>query len=167
MFNYDITNSDSKSVENNTFHGIHLEGDSSFIEKTVSALSLLRNLPHFVEVKNYIGIIRQARRSGMKAYDTPPTFEVGNPTANHSPIWYASAIVHDAHHSFLYHAEKKRLNGAEPAEESWTGQAVENICLQVQLNVLKALNADSQVIEHVERLIGNPTYQDNYEARDW
>ncbi len=89
-------------------HGIEVRGNAEFRLRTRHALALLFPLAQFQIIRDNVQIIRQARRSGMKAAAESPTFLVGKPTWSHSPAWYAGAIAHDAYHAELYSGAKQR-----------------------------------------------------------
>jgi len=89
-------------------HGIEVRGNAEFRLRTRQALALLFPLEQFQIIRANLSIIRQGRRSGMKAWAAKPTFLVGKPTWSHSPAWYAGAIAHDAYHAELYSSAKQR-----------------------------------------------------------
>jgi hypothetical protein len=97
-----------------TVHGIEVRGSREFAMRTREALALLRTSSQYELIRSHIRIIRQARRSGMKAWIDQPTFQVGAATWQHSPLWYACAIAHDAYHAKLYRDAKTNSNGAAP-----------------------------------------------------
>lgn len=145
--------------QSETFEGIKIRGGFEFLRRTREALALLRLTSGFVEIQNNIGLIRQGRRSGMKAWAKEPVFVVGKRTWNHSALWYASAIAHDAYHGKLYAEAKKTSRGLEPDADSWTGTEAEKKCLGFQRQVLVELRADSKIISYIDGWWENPTYQ--------
>lgn len=158
-------------IVDDTFISIAIEGPSEFIENTKEALALIKEKTEFYgKVQNYIGRIKEADFSGMMAYEDIPTFYTDEPTWQATTVWYASVIIHDAHHSELYHRAKKSLGEDSPAlDTAWTGEAAEIECLEVQLKALIQLNADASIVNYVEQLIEQgPDYQDiPLEERDW
>jgi hypothetical protein len=110
-------------------------------------------------ISAHLRSIRQGRRSGVKAWTETPVFTVGAATWNHSPLWYASAIAHDAYHAKLYRDAQSHDPEKEPGVDTWTGKAAERVCLDFQRRVLVALNADQTIVDHVEKHAQNPTYQ--------
>jgi hypothetical protein len=104
-------------------------------------------------------LIRQGKRSGMKAWVGEPTFVVGKRTWKHSALWYAGAIAHDAYHAKLYADAKKANRGQEPEADSWTGTEAEKKCLAFQRQVLLELKADEKIIFYLDECGKNPTYQ--------
>ena len=64
--------------------GIEVRGGPEFRARTVGALALLRDSPHFALVRPYLRVIREAAYSGMWANCRRPTFNVGARTW-HSP----------------------------------------------------------------------------------
>ena len=139
--------------------GITILGGAEFINRTKESLTLLHSLPAFEIVRAHLAVIRQAKRSGVKAWLAKPTFNVGKPTWSHSAVWYAGAIAHDAYHAKLYCDAKKNCRGIDPDPESWTGAAAEKKCLQFQRQVLSQLDAGDKIIAYVETCQENPTYQ--------
>ena len=149
-------------------HGIEIRGSAAFQQSTQQALALLQPLKQFDIVRAHIAVIRQGRRSGMKARTRRPTFVVGKPTWGHSALWYAGAIAHDAYHAALYADAKQRCEGNEPDADVWTGTAAEKNCLAFQRQVLIALNADAEIVRYLDRCAQDPTYQGrNRGWRSW
>jgi hypothetical protein len=139
--------------------GIEVTGNSDFLLRTKEALTLLQPLAEFALIRMHLATIRQARRSGMKAWLPSPMFTVGKPTWQHSALWYAGAIAHDAYHAKLYREAKKRRGETEPDVDDWTGAEAEKKCLGFQRQVLLALDADEKLIRYLESCAENPTYQ--------
>jgi hypothetical protein len=137
---------------------IEVRGNAAFRADTQEALALLRSSPLFVAVRKYLPIIQQGKRSGMRAWAEKPTFVVGKPTWQHSVLWYAGAIAHDAYHAKLYHEAKQKTGGREPGANCWTGVAAEKNCLEFQRRVLLELKADEKTIAYIEECEKNPTY---------
>lgn len=138
---------------------IEIRGQLDFCFRTREAIRLLQPCCWFNIIESNIRVIRQGRRSGMRARAKKPTFVVGRPTWQHSALWYAGAIAHDAYHSKLYHEAKKANGGKEPNVDAWTGVAAEKKCLSLQRQVLIELNADPKTIGYIEECEKNPTYQ--------
>ena len=150
------------------FEGIRIRGGSDFLLRTHEALALLRPTSRFGEIRSNVGLICQGRRSGMKAWAKEPTFVVGKPTWNHSVLWYAGAIAHDAYHAKLYADAKQAVRGQEPDADSWTGTEAEKWCLAFQRQVLLELKADSETISYLDECRKNPTYQGRNQGwRSW
>jgi hypothetical protein len=151
---------------------IQIVGSEEFQAKTRAALALVRRTRHAETVRRFVAIIREAPRSGMRAYDPEPTYEVGSATWQAAPTWYASTIVHDADHSRLYHEAAARGKGDVPAT-SWTGADAERTCLRTQVEALEDLDADTSTLTYVRGLIEAPTYQgdstsdSDYRRRNW
>jgi hypothetical protein len=148
--------------------GIEIRGGRQFQIRTQEALALLRPMAQFAVIRDHLKIIRQGRRSGMKAWADKPTFVVGKATWRHSPLWYAGAIAHDAYHAKLYFDAKGDHGGAEPEVDAWTGAKAERECLAFQQQVLLALNADETIIRYIENCTRNPMYQGHNKGwRSW
>jgi hypothetical protein len=146
-------------TSNEKFEAIEIRGKPEFLLCTQEALDRLRSIPQFELILNHIAVIRQGRRSGMKAWAVKPTFTVGNATWSHSVVWYAGAIAHDAYHAKLYCDAKGGKRGKEPDNDAWTGVEAEKSCLAFQRQVLVELNADEKIIAYIDRCAQNPTYQ--------
>jgi len=141
-----------------------VRGNAEFRAHTQAALELLRLSPLFLSVRNYIPVIQQGKRSGMRAWAKKPAFLVGKPTWQHSAFWYAGAIAHDAYHAKLYQEAKRKNGGREPEPHSWCGTEAEKQCLAFQQRVLMELNADEKTITYLEQCEKNPTYQGRSEG---
>ena len=142
-----------------TAAGIELSGRAEFLLRTKESLRLLKSTLQFEIIQANIAVIREGKRSGMKAWAKKPTFLVGKPTWQHSVLWYAGAIAHDAYHSKLYREAKRENDGKEPNADTWTGADAEKKCLAFQRQVLIELNADRKTIAYIEDCEKNPTYQ--------
>jgi hypothetical protein len=138
---------------NNYRAPITIIGDDDFIERTKAALSFIEEgAPEFYAiVTNNIGIIQRGENSGILSSRTPPTFYVGERTYKKSNLWYASAIVHDANHSKLYHDYLKEHGPPVPYEKHG-GRSGEDACLSVQADFLRAVNAPEATIRYVMRM---------------
>ncbi|MDP2601033.1 MAG: hypothetical protein Q8S00_00345 [Deltaproteobacteria bacterium] len=147
---------------------IEIRGGAAFRARTREALELLRLSASFGAARDRIAVIRQGRRSGMKAWAVKPTFTVGKATWRHSAVWYAGAIAHDAYHAKLYCDAKGGKRGEEPDNDAWTGVEAEKQCLAFQRQVLLELNADEKIIDYIDRCAQNPTYQGHTSGwRSW
>lgn len=155
-------------VRSTMIDGIEVRGRSEFLLRTGESLALLGRAARIGFIQAHIAVIRQGRRSGMKAWAKKPTFVVGNRTWQHSVLWYAGAIAHDAYHSKLYHEAKNSLGGNEPHADAWTGAEAEKKCLAFQRKVMAELNADPKTIAYLEECAKDPTYQGrNRGWRSW
>ncbi len=152
---------------NNVAASITIIGDDAFTDRTKVALSFIeKGAPEsYMLVTNYIGVIQQYECSGMRAYDSPPTYHVGERTSNASVLWYASTIVHDAYHSKLYNDYLKERGKPVPGE-IWTGREPENACLSAQEDFLRAVNAPEKTIKHVRKM-RDVDYFSSEVKRDW
>lgn len=122
--------------------------------------------PEFYKmVTKYISVIKSAEKSGMCAWGDPPAFDVGARTASASLTWYASCIVHDAHHSKLYNDYREISQGNVPADV-WTGRKAEDSCITEQLKFLRAIDAPKNLIKHCQKMY-NIDYFSDYKNRNW
>ena len=147
----DGTDCENVNVNNET--PITIIGDDEFIEKTKAALSLIKKdaVRFYNVITNYVSIIRRAESSGMRAYDPLPTFNVGKKTAQSQLTWYASTIVHDAHHSKLYN-DYVKASGSPVPSNIWTGREAENYCLSAQEEFLETIHAPKYTIRYVRKM---------------
>lgn len=143
------------SRRQHTDAGIKIEGDALFISNTLKALYRLCECVSSDDacMQHYVGRIKQGERSGMAAYENPPTFYVGNKTAQASVSWYASAIAHDAYHSKLYHDYKDAYGGRVP-DLVWSGYDAEMRCLEYQIGILEKIGAPKAEIDYAKSLRG-------------
>jgi hypothetical protein len=139
--------------------GIEVRGTAGFRSRTRESLGRLQSTSQFELIRSHIGVIRQGTRSGMKAWRKKPTFVVGKRTWQHSALWYAGAIAHDAYHAKLYLDAKKRGGGTTPLADSWTGAESEKDCLSFQRQVLTQLSADAKTLAYLDECLKNPVYQ--------
>ncbi len=119
-------------------------GSSQFSNQVHQALLLLRSRDTnaYAIVTNYVGRIQQGERSGMWAYNTPPTYVMADPTTFVSVTWCAATIAHDSFHSKLYHDYLKTHRGDVPANV-WTGIEAEKQCMKHQLLVMERIGASN------------------------
>jgi hypothetical protein len=159
-------------LRSETIAGIEVRGNAAFRARTREALELLGAAAAIPLVQENVAMIRQGRRSGMRAWASPPTFVVGAATWRHSALWYAGAIAHDAYHAKLYHEARRVGGGAEPAPGAWTGADAERQCLDFQYAVLKTLHGDDATLAYVSGWRQDPRYADragwlDYLRRGW
>ena len=138
-----------------TYQGIEIIGDSAYIRYISTALKLLkRRAPrNFATVRKYIGRIEDFKRSGMCAWENPPTFYLSKKSAFYSLTWCASCILHDAHHAKLY--LDNRTKGKHPHHLIYSGQKVELECIRRQILVSKRIGAPPNELAHLKSLDGN------------
>lgn len=155
-----------------TVDGIVLEGSDAFVSRTTQAVMLLSHSKSFGEVKKYVGRIKESPKSGMRAYDKPPTYEVGEATSKANVFWYASTIAHDTYHSKLYH--EAGLRKGKVPDEAWTGAKAEAACNAFQKKVLQELRKQNpgvvdQHLQYLQGIIDKETdyYSGDYDKRDW
>ena len=155
---------------------IKIIGTDKFKKQVKEALDLLKEKsPRAYAMANrYIGIIEQSQRSGMTAYEEPPSFQLADRSAFYSITWCAGVIAHDSYHSKLYH-DYKDFHKRRVPNEIWIGANAEKKCMKHQLQILKEIGAPAHEIEHTKKT--NPNFYDvnqdgqydwdDYEARDW
>ena len=145
---------------------IEIRGSAAFIVSTRQALEAAGTTSSFSLVKPFIAAIKEARRSGMHAHGSKPTYCVGKATWQSSPVWYASTIVHDGYHSKLYHENRRRFLGIRyTPPKAWTGKLAEQECLRLQLEALCEMGADQVTQQYVRSLLPNPNYHTHWFRR--
>ena len=145
---------------------IKIIGDPTFCQNTEKALELLktRDIEAFNEVNACIGSIKQNKISGIDVLRKPPRFLVSNELSNSDTHWYASCILHDAMHSFLYFdALKKGQNGLEVFQ----GHDAEMFCLDKQIETLKNIGASKELLKYAESLHDSKWYEVPVSKRNW
>lgn len=152
---------------------LQIVGSPEFSNQVHRAVTLLRerDLPAYVLLTNYVGRIKEAERSGMCAYDTPPTFELSASSAFSSVTWCASVIAHDSFHSKLYHDYRGPGQREVPAPV-WTGRAAERQCMTHQLSVMHRIGAPLPEIQwarsHADgRYVRDGETREDYLRRNW
>ena len=160
------------------FHCAHASepeviGSDKFINHVRQALLLLkeRDANAYAIVQNYVGRIQEGERSGMWAYKTPPTYEMGHATVSYSLTWTTATIAHDSCHSELYQMYQKTHPGRVP-DSVWTGTAVEQRCMQHQLAVMERIGATTREIDYAKKQANGQYVKDRetwqeYEKRNW
>jgi hypothetical protein len=149
--------------------GLEIQGTANFEKQVVAALTLLKTKSPgaYQIVTNHIGIIKQAKHTGMAAYSTPPTFELNGRTAFYSVTWCAAGIAHDSLHAKLYHDYLKQHPGNDLVpDDVWTGEAAERRCLRHQTRVLKDIGASVDEISW-SRETTKRYWEVDYNKRDW
>ena len=158
------------------FYGVQVYGNTQFIEQVEVSLRLLKEKSPeaFKLIQRYAPRIEQNSRSGMRAYDDPPTFDLSQKTYSYSDSLCAGSIAHDTYHSKLYHEYLNSHEGPVP-DEAWSGQAKELECIHFQASVLREIGAPPSEITYVDQLDGShfdlngdgkETWID-YWMRDW
>lgn len=159
-----------------TAHAISVEGDTKYKTQVDKCLKLLSSKAwtEYKFVEKYIGIISQNSRSGMRAWEDPPRYNMSDRTAFHSVTWCAGTIAHDAYHSFLFQKHKPS-NGGKPPYDKWGGFDAEKLAIDYQIKVMKKIGASDYDINYLEGLDGKHgdvnkdgklDYKD-YEQRSW
>ena len=130
---------------------IVIEGDSKYKAQVSTCLNLIKENSkedHEFIIK-HIGIIKQNPKSGMEAWKSPPVFLLSNRTAFHSVAWCASAIAHDAYHSYLFKANK--VEGEKyPPYETWGGFSAEIKCNKYQISVMRKIGGSEYDIKYLQ-----------------
>jgi len=148
-------------------------GGTQYSNRVQQALHLLatRDPDTYAIVTNNIGRIHESEHSGMRAPETPPTYDMSDVTANYSVTWCAATIAHDSYHSKLYHDYLKTHTGPVP-EDVWTGTHAEQECMQHQLAVMQHIGCPAAEINWAKtqadgHYINDPNNGGDYNHRKW
>ncbi len=133
----------SKAFTSLVYDKITIVGDAMFIDQVKRALDLIRGQApdEYEEIVTYLKRIEWSTRSGMAAYEDPPTFYLANATAFASITWCAGSIAHDAYHSKLYHEFLVTNGNLSVPDYIWTGKGPEMKCIEFQLIVMNKIDA--------------------------
>lgn len=140
------------------YKGIKLIGSKNFVLFTKYAIDKIESAGEgFIDfVRDNIYAIKEGKKSGMHVDSEKPVFEVGKRTYSSPTCWYASCIVHDSYHNYLY-----------KEQENYFGEEAEIKCLNKQLKFLSAINEPKNV-EYLKKLIDSKTdYWSDYSKRNW
>ena len=155
---------------------IDIEGSLKFRERVKSCLNLIskKAKSEYKFVIANIGVISQNQRSGMRAWEDPPRYQMSDTTAFYSLTWCAGTIAHDAYHSYLY-KKHSPANGGEPPYDSWAGVSSEKESINFQLLVMKKIGASDHEIKYLKSLDGThgdvdgngKLNNEDYKQRNW
>lgn len=157
-------------------HSIKIEGSGKYIKQVKSCLDLLasKSKEEYDLIEDYVGVISQSSKSGMRAWENPPRYQMGNQTAFYSQTWCAGTIAHDAYHSLLY---KKYLpiDGTRTPYEKWAGFSSERQAIEFQIKVMQKIGASPHEIDYLKQLDGThgdvngdgKITKDDYKQRNW
>ena len=158
-----------------TLSAITVEGDAAYKTQVRKALTLLQQKApqEYQLISSNIGIISQYSKSGMRAWENPPRYQMSNTTAFYSLSWCAGTIAHDAYHSYLYHINKPATK--RTPYEKWAGFRAERSAIDFQLIVMQKIRAPKHEIDYLKTQDGThgDTNRDgkldksDYEKRDW
>lgn len=159
-----------------TYRSIRVEGSERYKEQVKNCLDLIakKSKKEYQLIEENIGVISQHGKSGMRAWETPPRYQMSDKTAFHSLSWCAGTIAHDAYHSFLY---KKHLpqNGKRTDYNKWAGFSSEKKAIEFQIIVMRNIDARPSEIAYLKSLDGThgdvngdgKLTKEDYELRDW
>jgi len=157
-------------------HAIEVEGSLKYKGQVEGCLDLLskKAKSEYKLVKDHIGVISQNGKSGMRAWENPPRYQMSDTTAFYSLSWCAGTIAHDAYHSFLY-KKYSPIDGGKPPYDKWAGTSAEKKSIDFQLSVMKKIGASNHEISYLKSLDGmhgdvngdGRLNNEDYKLRDW
>jgi hypothetical protein len=149
------------------FESVEIRGTPAFVRQVENALGLLKtNSPTgYATVTNYVGIIEEAKRSGMRAWSKPAKFELSKRTAFHSLTWCAGTIAHDSFHSKLYADYLREHPKGRVPDKIWTGEEAERQCCEHQIAVLNEIGAPTREVRWCAET--NRYWEVKYRNRTW
>lgn len=157
-------------------HSMRIEGDARYTQQVNHCLDILasRGEEEYQFVLEHIGVISQSSRTGMKAWEDPPRFDMSDTTAFASGPWCANSISHDAYHSYLY--KKYKLSPYRRTEyDLWAGFEAERKAIAYQLKSAEKIGLSSDLVSYLETLDGThgdvngdgKLTSEDYAARNW
>lgn len=148
-------------------------GSGRFKDQVHRAIVLLQqqDLAAYEVLTNNVGRINESERSGMRAYATPPVYEMSDSTAFYSVTWCAATIAHDSFHSKLYHDYQRDHPGPVP-NSVWVGRAAEQQCMKYQLEVMAKIGASEYEVSYAKtqadgHYVTNGESWQEYSKRKW
>ena len=163
-------------IFSSNLYAIEIEGSSKYRGQVEACLDLLSKKAQreYQFIKDHIGIISQNGKSGMRAWENPPRYQMSDTTAFYSISWCAGTIAHDAYHSFLY-KKYSPINGGKPPYEKWAGTSAEKKSIKFQLSVMRKIGASNHEISYLKSLDGThgdvngdgKLNNEDYKLRDW
>lgn len=128
------------------YNKIKILGSKKFTNQTIKALELIEKESKldFNKITKYLKSIKQSNISGIDLKKSQ--YNVSNKTAFKSIEWYASTIIHDTHHYYLY--KIKRLLWIPKNYEEH-----ERLCMKEQIRFLKKINAHNSMIKYCKNII--------------
>lgn len=155
--------------------GIVIRGSPEFIERTRSALALLKSsyLDAYMQLTKHVLTIEEHDKSGANVWAR--TIQVGNRTSDYSLTWYASSLVHDCRHVSQYQDYLAAYPGRTVPPEVYTSQEAELDCMRRQIEALIRMKAPQHEIDWAQKQDGtfSDTNRDglydkkDYKKRDW
>ena len=126
------------------YQSILIIGKKKFIEQTIKALNLIKRKSNkdFKKIIKYLKRIKSAKYSEMIL--DKAQFNVGNLTAFHSVEWYASTIIHDAHHYYLDKVVKFVWKYGNVTKH-------EKLCTKEQIRFLKKIKAPKDPVGYLKK----------------
>jgi hypothetical protein len=157
-------------------YAIEIEGSLKYRKQVEGCLNLLSKKAkiEYKMIKDNIGIISQNGKSGMRAWENPPRYQMSDRTAFYSLTWCAGTIAHDAYHSFLY-KKYSPVGGGKPPYEKWAGISSEKKSIDFQLSVMGKIGASGHEINYLKSLDGThgdvngdgKLDNEDYRLRNW
>ena len=146
---------------------ILISGNKKFIRRTKIALQLLKERDN-IEYKNVISysgkITMLEYTGGMNVFEEIPTAYMGKSHNKERIYWYASCIVHEAHHSKLYFTA---LEEGRDGIKEYAGHIAEMYCLTKQIETLKKIGSPREIIEYATTLYDSKWYEIPASKRFW
>lgn len=164
-------------MEKENFLDIEIQGSEEFREKIKNSLKFLSlDQGKFNFSQKHIKRIQEWEHSGMNMFKDKPTFQIGDIWNDSDEIYLASAIAHDAYHSFL--CKNSENSEGNISLDAFNGKEPEKKCLAFQIEALEGIKKSDymkdnqeivqEYINNLKELSINPTYQDiPYEERNW
>lgn len=134
-------------------NNLRIDDDPSCRADTGAALDLLesKSPAQYAAVITYVGVVScSSTGTGIYVWENPIRFQVGRTTRGAGPVWYASALAHDACHARQYVSHTHLHPKERVPHDVFTGRKAELECLAEQADALVRLEADSWTRDYVE-----------------
>lgn len=142
-------------------------GSEEFYEQTKQAMELLqrKDPASYQLVNEHLAVIATFTHSGTSSFLGRGIFLAGEPSVTGSLVWYASVLVHEATHVYLYRARKTWQEKFLPSPALREREEV--ICLDNQERGLRKLGADAWTLKWVREGKHRHYWDVPFLERDW
>jgi len=125
------------------YYNIEINGNQEFVDKTLEALRLIRKKSNkdFIRANKYLKVIKTGRKSRILLEKS--IFVVGKRVWNTEIEWYASSIVHEVCHYYLYHIKKIPWKKGNMKYHEYT-------CIKDQTRFLRKIGAPKRLVDWCE-----------------
>ncbi len=161
----------SVHAKNIHYEGLRIEGDDSFNKQVIKVLKYMKQnaRSEYEYVMKYIGRIRPGIPTSINTRARPPVCTLSEKTAFGDPMLCASALVHEASHSYLHQKYKGKLKRNELFAKT-AGREAELFCINNSIKLLQKLGAPKYYIDYLKKQDGRHADVNKdgwYDYEDW